>query len=348
MPAHRKPTITDLAKACGFSRGSISRAFNDQAEVSEETKKRIFAVAARIGYVPHPGARLIKGGRTRRIGVLFREFDNPYYPELIDCLDVEAKKRGNSILLMLSRSSPKVEHDFLLHCSSGETDGIVIDSVCYDDNFALFKRVQKQGFPTVFLHGAPLGGGFDLVRYDLYRATCDAIDCLVAAGHRRIAYLVPSRGWVAVAERRKAYEHILQAHGIALDGALVSKRLIDTSPAMVERAWDQWRRSGDPPTAVVCWNDRTAVELYRLAKSQGVRIPEDLSIVGVDNIHPAHWMGLSTIETRRAFVAETVHDLLENRMEKPGRPREIREIQGEFLPRTTHGPVSGVAGKRGG
>lgn len=309
----KRPTIFDLVNFTGISRGTISRAFNNQSGINPQTKEKVLRAARKIGYQPHGGARMMKLVRKGRWGILLPHLRNPYYSELVEALNREAHRRQSSLLLGLSLTGNELQ-DLLDQWSAGETDGLIVDQSFYFPHKPLFNRLKEWGHPVVFLHGAPIPG-FDFVRYEFAEAFTRNLRTLSGLGHKRIAFVGQAFDGCRETGRFKAYSKFLRQIGLELredwiyfgeDGHLGGIR-----------AWQHFHSLPESPTAVVCGDDIIACGVIQAVRQSGFLVPRDLSVSGVDNIAEADRLGLTTIHTDRDMTSVAVLDLLERRMEEP-------------------------------
>lgn len=334
-----RPTIYDLSTMMGLSPGTISRAFNaNQANrINPETRERILRKAREIGYYPNAGARAIIRGKTNRWGLLLPHLYNPRFVELVDHLDLEARKRSTILLLGLARADIETEESLVTQWASGEVDGIIADA-SVDSH--VFDSLRKRNFPIVYLFGrksphfdmVDVGGGdnFEIL-----------MEQMVAAGHRRIGYAGIDVPDCRIMPCHVAYRKVLKAHGIPLDESLI--HFAECDYAAGEEAWNRWRDLPLRPTAVMCFNDLVACNLIDRVRREGLRIPEDLSVAGSDDVIAAAAYGLTTVRADPAEIAQEVFTLLEGRHEKRGLVRHVKSM---IVDRGSIGTVARAGGRR--
>ncbi len=347
MKRYKRPTIFDLVKYTGISRGTISRAFNDQPGISTKTRAKILDAARVIGYTPHNGARMMKLGRTRRWGLMIPHFQNPYYAELVEALNHEAHIRNTTLLLGLSNHNKARETDIVSQWTAGETDGLIMDQSHYHTSPKLYEQLRARGFPILFVHGTPIPG-FDFVRYDLFEAFLRALNHLFALGHERIGYIGQHFEFCRETARFHAYSQFHADRGVPIDEALVYFGE-DGAPGGIS-AFRRWVDTNTLPTAIVCCDDVIACGVIQAARTAGLRLPKELSVTGVDDIAEATRLGLTTIRTDRRSTARSIMDLMEKRLAEPDGPTEIVSIPGELILRdsvTSRSPAGTATAGRG-
>lgn len=332
MKKSSRPTIFDLVKHVGISRGTISRAFNDQPGIKAATKERILRAAREIGYVPHNGARMIRLVRTNRWGILIPHLQNPYYGELVEALNSRVAKLGITLLVGISENDKAREAKMIAQWSAGETDAIILDQSHYRDNPLLFDHLKACGIALVFLHGDPIPG-FDFVRYSIQESSRRLMTHFLELGHTRIAYVGQSFAGCRETARFLAYENSLTKEGLALDECLI--HFGEDSAEGGRNAFRKWLALGEMPTAVFCADDIIACGVIQIARSAGLSIPDDLSVSGVDDIAESARAGITTIKTDRQEVAKAVCEIVEARKAEPDRAADVRTIPTELILRDT-------------
>ena len=328
MKKHSRPTIFDLVDHTGISRGSISRAFNNQAGIKPSTKEKILRAAREIGYIPHNGARMMKLGRTSRWAILVPHLRNPYYAELVESLNHEAEKIGVTLLVGISNNDKKREAELILQWTAGEVDGLVLDQSHFHDNPTMFEQLKARGIAMVFLHGNPIPG-FDFVRYDLFESVSRVMTHYLALGHTRIGYAAQNFPACRKTSRFRAYSGHAAAKGEKTDEALIY--FGEDGAEGGTNAFRKWAALRDPPTAVFCADDIIACGVMHAARVAGWSIPKDLSVAGVDDIAEGVRAGLTTVRTIRAQTAKAICELLELRRENFDRDTEVRSIPAELI-----------------
>ena len=322
----QRPTIFDLERITGFSTGTISRAFNQSTRINADTRDLILKKAREIGYSPHSGARSLIQGRTRRWGLLLPNLLNPRYSEIMDRLDLEARRHSTLLLLGLSRYDAAIEAELALHWASGETDGIISDA-CVDG--AVFEQLRHRKFPLVFLFGRP-SENFDEVGIDIAGCCAELLERCVRLGHRHIGYVSPEFTHSRLYNSYLAYKRVLQEAGLSLEPSYEFFGSIDYSAGA--EAWAYWRSKKKRPTAVLCFNDAVACGLIQAASVDGCRVPQDMSVIGADDIPAASIYNLTTIRVDPMEIAREAFDLLTR---PRSRTAEARIVHASIIERSS-------------
>lgn len=296
LRSSKPPGIKDVARVAGVSAATVSQVLNDVpgSRISVETRQRIHRAAADLGYVPN---RLARGMRTGRSGMLGLISDTiattPFAGSIVVGAQDAALKHGCTLVLVSTDGDPTVEEKAAQALLQHRVDGFLYATMFH-------RRVDLppalESVPTVLLDAASDRAELPSVVPDEVGGAEAAVDELLAHGHRRIGFITNEDDVPATHGRLEGYRNSLARAGIELDPDLV---LDDESvTAGGYRTARRMLDRPDRPTALFCYNDRMAMGAYRAAAELGLRIPEDLSVVGFDNqlllaegLHP----GLTTV-----------------------------------------------------
>jgi len=300
-----KASIKDIARVAGVSHSTVSRALSDSPVVNPETRARIKRLAREMGYSPDAGARGLVMGRTLTIGVVVTTISDPFIAEVVQGVESTAFKNGYTVILASSGAEPEREVAAVEMLRSKRVDGVIVTASRVG---ALYKEhLTRIEVPVVLLnnHGESGGPYTFSVRVDDRHGGYLATRHLVERGHRRIAYVsVGEAGHSSDRERQAGYCQALTEAGLPCDPALVFAG---------NGRWDGGERvlpllcaPPEPPTAVFCFNDMTAVGLLRSARAAGLSVPEDLAVVGFDDIPIASYVvpSLTTIAQPKFELGE--------------------------------------------
>lgn len=267
MPA----TIRDVARAAGVHISTVSRTFSAPHLVNAETRSRVLACAEQLGYRPNRAARALITGRTHNLGLIVTDIANPFFPPLVKAAERQARSRDYHVFVADTNEDPAAEEE-LVHALAKQVDGILlcsprmsnamIEQLGRDVPLALINR-QVPGLPAVLMD---VGQGARL-----------AIEHLIGLGHRRIALLGGPRGSWTNREIRRAAGTAARAGSAELTVLGPNPPTEDGGVALAE----QVRRTG--VSAVLAYNDLMAIGLMEGLDSLGVRVPTDLSVVGIDD-----------------------------------------------------------------
>ena len=316
-------TIKDVARAAGVSVATVSRVHNDSTLVTEDTRGRVRAVAARLGYSPHAGARSLSTRKTNGIGVLLPDLHGEFYSELIRGIDQRAQRDGFHLLLASSHNE-KAAIAAALQSMRGRVDGLIVMSPAPGAHLPV--RDLPASFPVVLLNSAAVGAEFDALAVANAQGSAQMVAHLIAAGHRRIAVIKgPARNHDA-AERLRGYHAGLREAGIAADPMLEAQGdFTDTSgyAAGLELLGRHPR-----PTAIFATNDAMAIGALSALREAGVPVPQEMAVAGFDDIPMARYMHppLSTVRVDIAALGERAADRLLEAVASRRKHKKRREV----------------------
>lgn len=282
----QRPTIADVALTAGVSASAVSFAVNGRPGVSTQTRQRILAAADTLGWAPSSGARALSRSRADAVGLVMRRppsllSSDPFFPAFISGVESELEQRGHALLLQVV-SDPAAEADrYRQLVRRGRVDGVLLtDLRVHDDRIPLLAEL---GLPAVTL-GRPDGPSpVPAVVLDDRAGITAVVDHLVALGHARVALVSGPPEYVHVRHRRDAWARALRRHGLSR-GPVVTADFTAAGGAAATR---RLLARPDRPTAVVFLNDTSAIGGIGAAVEAGLRVPEDLSVTGFDDIELA-------------------------------------------------------------
>jgi len=275
-------SIKDIARAGGVSHSTVSRALSDSPLVSADTKVRLKRLAHEMGYSPDAQARSLVMGRTRTIGVVVTTITDPFIAEIVQAIESTARDNGYSVILSGSSAEPEREIAAVEMLQSKRVDGVIVTSSRVG---ALYQQyLDRLGVPVVLInsHREERGPYTFSVTVDNRHGGYLATEHLLRLGHRRIAYVTGPANHSDDLGRLEGY-----CQALARDGLLFEPGLVAPGTGRAEggeQALPVLTGLREPPTAVFCYNDMTAVGLLRAARQAGLSVPQDLSIVGFDDI----------------------------------------------------------------
>jgi LacI family transcriptional regulator len=272
-------TMSDIAKHVGVSRTTVSLVLNNRAaSVPQRTRQRVLDAARELGFRPDAGARALASRRTGLIGVVTEIVTGPFAAEIIKGVQDEAWSHGQLLLIAATESDPVEERAAIETMLDRRVEGLL-----YATSWHRAVKIPDIAttVPTVMINCFDEDATYDSIVPDEVEGGYLAAQRLVAAGHRRIAFINLDPTIAAAVGRREGYERALREAGISPDPALVlnGDATADSGYTCATELLD-----GDhPPTAIFCGNDRMAMGAYDAVREHHLRIPDDISIVGFDN-----------------------------------------------------------------
>jgi len=307
MTVQRSPkraTITDVARLAGVSIATVSRVLNGTAPVAEETVQQVNQAIAALDYAPHAAARTLAGLRTETIGLLLPEISGAFFSPLIRGIESGAREASFDLLIHTTADQYRDHDRMQMPLDEHNTDGLLVFTNRLSE--AELARFHSRGFPLVLLYrSAPVGTGIPVVTLENKAGARSVVEHLIVAhGCRRIAFLSGPPGNEDSCWREAGYREALQAHGIADDPALHGVGNFDDVKA--QATVEQWLRQGMAFDAIFAGDDEAATGCILALHQAGKRVPEDVAVVGFDDVPFAHLM-TPKLTTVRAPIETAGH-----------------------------------------
>jgi len=305
-------TLKDIAIDTGFSINTVSRALNDKAEVHAATKEKILAAASRLGYRANRLAKGLRSNKTGTIGVVVTDVANPFFSALVKGIAKAARELDYSIILQDSDENYAGEQEAIHVLLAEQVDGILITPVQSDKE--TIASLSQARFPFVLVGRYFQDLDTNYVVPDDYRGGLLATEHLLSQGYRRIAMVNGPLHISSARERFQGYADAQARHGIAVDRSLVV-----TGALTVGEGFDLARsilKRTPPPSAIVTYSDFVAFGVMQAVREVGLSIPEDVAVVGFDDV----WMAscvqvpLTTIRSPKEELGRQAMQLLVRRL----------------------------------
>ena len=297
MPTKKRAvTIQDVAKNAGVSVSTVSRVLNAKVDVASDTQDRVLAVIDELGYTSNLAARSMRSRKKNMIGLVVPDIGFPYSIEVMKGINQAIAESTFDLLVYTTGDVKKSgtalhEQHYVSLLNNSITDGVIIVASAAADFIT--------DAPIVSVDPHVINANYPSVQGTNYRGALDATNYLLSLGHRRIGFICGRPEIGSAGRRLKGYQDAISSAGFELDEALIVPGDFTTATGHARAL--ELLSLDDPPTAVFAANDQSALGVYQAAEELGVRIPDDLSVVGFDNISEAKYLGLTTIDQ---FLAE--------------------------------------------
>jgi LacI family transcriptional regulator, galactose operon repressor len=280
----RRATIRDVASLAAVSHQTVSRVINDQASVSAPTRRRVMAAIEQLGYVPSPMARGLLSNRTHSLGMVTADVSDGFFARAVAGAEAEARRRDYYLIVGSVEESPDdaEERGYLRLMLERRVEGLILARPAVPLSAEGLTGTGRAGIPLVSIGSADVPG-FTVVDVDNRRGGFDATEHLLALGHRAIATITGPVEWPSAVARLEGYTDALAARGGAVDDRLV-ENAHDWGLESGDRATAALLDRGVPFTALFAHSDLIAVGAIRRLRQAGRRIPEDVSVVGFDDL----------------------------------------------------------------
>ncbi|WEK38234.1 MAG: LacI family DNA-binding transcriptional regulator [Candidatus Pseudobacter hemicellulosilyticus] len=285
-------TIKDIAQALGISTSTVSRALRDSYEISPETKQLVLECAERLNYRPNPIALSLKERRSRSIGIVVCEIANNFFSQVINGIESIAYDRGYNVIISQSRESYDREFIDLQYLASRSVDGLLISLSTETKDISHLKALSAKGLPIVFFDRISDEIDTHKVVVDNFKGSYAATEHLIQNGHHRIAVLTNSPYLSITSGRLSGYKEALAANNLPFDEQLVQH--CDYGGMVfeeVEAGMNTLLNLPDPPEAIFASSDKLTTGCLKVLKAKGIRIPEEISVVGFSNTDIADLIG---------------------------------------------------------
>lgn len=339
--APKRPTLTDIARECGLSRATVARALSGKGYVSPARRQFIQQTADRLGYRASTIARALRTQRTASIGVLIADITNPIFPEMVKGVDEVVSADNYTIFLCNTDENPIRQLAIIRSLLDRQVDGLILISQTLEGESL---SLLANGPPCIFVNRRSASFAGDYVGPDNRLGIEQLLDHLFALGHRRIAYIAGPAQSTTAQERRRCFEGIMAARGYPVppefmiagsyqgdSGRLAAQALLRCNPA---------------PTAILAANDYVALGVIDGLRRHGIRVPEDLSVTGFDDIfqtcfsglYPPRAQGLTTIDQPKRELGRVAGRLMLERLARPSAPLQEIILPVTLNSRDTTGP----------
>ena len=326
--ATKKVTSLEVAKLAGVSQSAVSRVFTPGASVSKKTNEKVRIAALELGYRPNVLARSLITGKSRIIGLLVSHLDNYFYPEALELLSNALQKKGYHVLVfMASKTSGNID-DVVDEIIDYQVDAIILASIAMSSN--LTNRCVAAGVPVMLFNRGQDDDRFSTVTSDNFLGGQKVARFLIAGGHKRIGYIAGWEGASTQRDREAGFTEELTQHGRSLYAREVGNFVQDEARQAARKMFSK----KEIPDAVFVASDDMAFAVMDVIRFElGLKIPEQVSVVGYDDVPVSSWPAYDLTTVRQPanrMVAETVSIILECIENPETKPLRI-EIDGPLM-----------------
>ncbi len=320
----KRITISDVAEKAGVSTGTVSAVINQRPTVRDATRTHVQRTIDELGYLPSASARRLGGRRNGDetsppgVGIVIKEIDNPFYAEVVKGASVELNARGFVPFVCTSEGDFQREGLAIDSLRGRDLSGVIVAPVLdADADLSHLFLLRRSGFPFVLLETVP-GLPTNVVSVDNVAASQQAAQHLIGLGHARIAHLAGPAYTRHSLDRRQGFEKAFSQSPLQ-----VSDDMIVPAGAGFEDGYRAGQRafgaSGPRPTAVACFNDLVALGLIRALADLGLRVPEDVSVVGFDDVPVATQTTapLTTVRVPKREMGQLAVRIILDQIEEP-------------------------------
>lgn len=301
-------TIYDIANRLNVSASTVSRALRDHKSIGKKTKKAVKELADELGYRPNKLASSLRTNNSKTIGVLVSWINRPFISSLIAGIENAARKEGYQVIICQSHDSVVLEKEYLRALYNSRVCALITSLAMQTEDYSHFDLFTKNNIPIVYVDRTPKMNQVNKVTINNYKASFEATEHLIQQGCTRIAHLGGDPIQRIYEDRLNGYISALRLHSLPIDPNLIRQAEYLSAEEGIKLAQEVLALN-PLVDGIVCTNDTAAVSAIKYAKSQGIRIPEDLAVIGFNNDpvceiiepplssvhHPAEQMGEAAV-----------------------------------------------------
>jgi len=328
-----KVTIIEVAAEAGVSFGTVSRVINNDVHVKAETRERVLSAMRRLGFVANRQARSLAGGRSNTIGVLVPDLGTGYIGEIIRGIDTELSLTGLDLILYTTHRTASKEANYVANLALGMVDGLLL--VLPRNPADYIGTLTRRNFPFVLIDHQGTGEDCPAVGATNWQGAYTATEYLIKLGHKRIGFITGSMDLRCAEDRLKGYRSALRTYHMAevpeliYEGTFFQPDGYAGACALLDL--------NDPPTAIFASNDVMAMGVMDAVRHRGFRIPDDISVVGFDNIPQSAMVypPLTTVLQPLEQMGRVATQMLLGILKKPEKDTSRIELPTEMIVRSS-------------
>jgi LacI family transcriptional regulator len=335
------PTLEDVARAAKVSTATVSRCLNSPERVVEKTRKRVMAAVEALGYSPNFGAQALAAKRTNTIGAVIPTMDNAIFARGLQAFQEAIALRKATLLVASSYYRQEIEEQQIRALVARGADALLLIGESRSSD--IYDFLRNRNIPYVLAWTFKQGGGHSFVGFDNRAAARDMANKVLALGHRRIAMIAG-----VTLHNDRARDRVLGVRDAAVaHGVNMSDLDVVEAPYQFDDASDAFElimRRDPRPTAVICGNDILAIGALKQAKAMGLRVPDDVSVVGFDDIEISSVTepGITTVHVPHRQMGQVAAEILirqlQGKSETGTFEPESRELETRIVERGSLGP----------
>lgn len=318
-----KITIMDVAAEAGVSFGTVSRVINNDVHVRPETRERVLQAMERLGFVANRQARSLAGGKTNGIGLLVPDLGTGYIGEIIRGIDAELTLQGLDLILYTTHRTASKEATYVANLARGMVDGLLL--VLPRNPADYVGTLTQQNFPFVLIDHQGTGKDCPAVGATNWQGAFDATEYLIKLGHQRIGFITGSMDLGCAQDRLAGYRAALRTYHIPVADELIYEGTFFQPDGYTGAL--ALLNLPNPPTVIFASNDVMAMGAMDAIRHRGLRIPDDVSVVGFDDIPQASLVrpALTTVQQPLEKMGRVATQMLLELLEHP--ERKVQRIE---------------------
>ena len=329
-------TIVNVAEEAGVSYGTVSRVINDSVHVKPETRERIQQAMERLGYVVNRQARSLAGGKANVIGVLVPDLGTGYIGEIMRGIDTELGLAGYDLMLYTTHRTAVKESNYVANLAQGMVDGLLLILPRNPSDY--ISALTQRKFPFVLIDHQGTGRDCAAVGATNWQGAYNATEYLINLGHRRIGFITGSMDLGAAQDRLEGYQAALRTNRLSSEAELIYSGTFFQPDGYIGAL--QFLNLKNPPSAIFASNDVMAMGVMDAIREKGLQIPEDISVIGFDDIPQAMLVrpALTTVRQPLEKMGRAATQMLLDMLGNPGKKKERFELPTELIVRDSCQP----------
>jgi DNA-binding LacI/PurR family transcriptional regulator len=320
----KTPDIRTVAALAKVSIATVSRTINGSPLVSDRLSKRVWQAIRQLNYFPNTHARTLVSGRSRLLGIIVENITNPFFPDLIRSFEEIAVAHGYEILVSSSNSDPSVLTTCVRRMLERKVEGVAV--MTFGEEEPVLDQLVHRNVPIVLAEFKLDDPKASTILLDYSTGIHAAVEHLISLGHNKIAFLAGPHKLHSAITRENDFRTAMKASKLPVQKEWIIE--CDHTLKGGVTGYGQLKALAKRPTAIICSNDMTAIGVLRAAYMEGLRVPQDLSVIGLDDIDFAEFTlpPLTTICLSRADLARAAFEALRQQAEDPNSPNIKREF----------------------
>jgi LacI family transcriptional regulator len=340
MAARRRPAqMKDIAERAGVSISTVSHIVNNTRPVSPQTRERVLAVMRELSYYKNLSGRRLARGRSDSFGLIISDIENPFFPALIKSYEAAARERGHDVLLCATNYDRALAANAVRRMIENKVQGVAVLTSQLEEE--LVEELVANEIPVVRLDHGPAGRSRSNIRVDYSVGASEAARHLAELGHRDIALIAGPQNRVSAVTFHRALVDALECVKLPRPRVVEGDNTLDGGANGIR----ELLRGGELPTAVICGNDLAAFGAIRALTEAGLRVPEDVSVIGADDVSYASYSSpaLTTIRMPRDRLGKLAFEALERSLRNKRRSGGEYVLEVHLVIRQSTGVARGLA-----
>ncbi|QEH18070.1 HTH-type transcriptional repressor PurR [Histophilus somni] len=323
-------TIKDVAKMAGVSTTTVSHVINKTRFVAKETEQQVLQAIKNLNYSPSAVARSLKVNTTKSIGMIVTTCETPYFAEIIHSVEELCYRQGYSLFLCNTQNNPEKIKNHLDMLAKKRVDGLLVMCAEYTQN-SLNLLATFEDLPMVVMDWGPFNENTDLIQDNSFSGGYIATKYLIDNGHKDIAIISGELKKTTAVMRYQGFKKAMQEANLAINPDWIMEGFFE--PEDGYECMNKILVQDKLPTAVFCCNDVMALGAISAIGEKGLKVPDDISVIGYDNIHASRFFSppLTTIHQSKSRLGVQAINLLFKRISEKGKEHEIIEIYPELV-----------------